>query len=445
LPKKHLSLVKNTAYTFLTQIPVQFLGIVSGIFITRILGPEGKGVYAIYHANALLLVTFFSFSLASSLAYFVSSKKITLDKMTGIGLIAIGLGSLLTILTIVILVFLNSDIFFFPDDYQNTLYYLWMGLFAVTSIANSTLTGFFQGMKKFKSMNRIALSCSILNLVCFAGLYYIHTRHDYQAEPLSVLYLLFAVTFFNLFLYLFAFRKIVVKPVFRFNLKKDIYPLVKFTIYSHVSIFINFFNYRLSLWVLAYYLDEYSIGIYSLSANIVAMFTMISMPISSVIMPYMAEEKDEIRHKIFTRYSRLNLTAISFLMVIAFFISDIIIPWVYGAEFYASALPFKILLPGVLLACQTKLFATFIISYGKQQYNLIATAIGFVASLPLNILLISAYGVVGAALSTSATFLSVFITVALFAHIKLGLPLVNYFLLSLRDIKQIYSERKRIL
>jgi len=440
-----LSLVRNTAYTFLTQFPVQFLGIVSGIFITRILGPEGKGVYAIYHANALLLVTFFSFSLASSIAYFISSKKISLDKMTGIGLIAIGIGSLLTIATIFILVFFNSNIFFFPEDYQNTLYYLWMALFAVTSIANSTLTGFFQGLKKFRTMNRIALSCSILNLIFFAGLYFIHTRHDYQVEPLSVLFLLFAVTFLNLILYIYPFMKIIEKPVFRLNMKTDIYPLLKFTTYSHLSIFINFFNYRLSLWVLAYYLDEYSIGIYSLSANIVAMFTMISMPIASVIMPYMAEEKDEIKHKIFKRYSRLNLTAISFLMIIAFFICDFIIPWVYGAEFYASALPFKILLPGVLLACQTKLFATYIISYGKQQYNLIATIIGFLASLPLNIFLISAYGVVGAALSTSATFFSVFITVALFAHIKLRLPFVNYFLLSLRDIKQIYSERKRIL
>jgi O-antigen/teichoic acid export membrane protein len=440
-----LSLVRNTAYTFLTQFPVQFLGIVSGIFITRILGPEGKGVYAIYHANALLLVTFFSFSLASSIAYFISSKKISLDKMTGIGLIAIGIGSLLTIATIFILVFFNSNIFFFPEDYQNTLYYLWMALFAVTSIANSTLTGFFQGLKKFRTMNRIALSCSILNLIFFAGLYFIHIRHDYQVEPLSVLFLLFAVTFLNLILYIYPFMKIIEKPVFRLNMKTDIYPLLKFTTYSHLSIFINFFNYRLSLWVLAYYLDEYSIGIYSLSANIVAMFTMISMPIASVIMPYMAEEKDEIKHKIFKRYSRLNLTAISFLMIIAFFICDFIIPWVYGAEFYASALPFKILLPGVLLACQTKLFATYIISYGKQQYNLIATIIGFLASLPLNIFLISAYGVVGAALSTSATFFSVFITVALFAHIKLRLPFVNYFLLSLRDIKQIYSERKRIL
>ena len=53
-------LSKSIQYTIFTQIPTQIFGIIAGIFITRLLGPEGRGVYAIFYADVALFSTLLS-------------------------------------------------------------------------------------------------------------------------------------------------------------------------------------------------------------------------------------------------------------------------------------------------------------------------------------------------------------------------------------------------
>lgn len=78
------SLSKNILQTLFVQIPNIFLGLIAGIFITRLLGPEGKGIYAIFHANIEVLILIFSFGLNMGLVYFIANKKIAIRKILGI-------------------------------------------------------------------------------------------------------------------------------------------------------------------------------------------------------------------------------------------------------------------------------------------------------------------------------------------------------------------------
>lgn len=440
-----MSLAKNTFYSFFTQLPVQFFGIISGILLTRMLGVEGKGVFAIYNANAQLLITFFSFSLSSSIAFFISSKKISFEKMFGFGLLTFILGSILAILTVILIHIFSHNSLFFPTEYHNVLYSLWLITMTIVSIGISIITGFYVGLKRFKDINRIAIVNSIVNLLCFSFVFFLYKYQLVDASPLLLLYALFFITLFNFIQFLYNFIKFYKKPEIKTISFSEIKSIFNFTILSHLSIFVNFFNYRISLWVLAYYLDEFSIGIYSLAANVAAIFSVISTPIANVMMPYLAEESKSIRDSIFIRYSRLNFSVLLFVMLIAFLISDFLIPLVYGADFAESSLLFKVLLPGVLFSCQTKLFASYITSHGKQQYNLIATIIGFTVSLILNIYLISVYNVIGASIATMCTYIAIYIVVSLYSHLRLGLPFTNYFFITLPDIKRIYAERRKFL
>jgi O-antigen/teichoic acid export membrane protein len=90
-----MSVSKNAKYSILTQIPTQIFGIISGIFITRILGAEGRGLYAIYYADISLFTTLLDFSIITALIYFTASKKITESKI-------IGIASVFSILTVLL-------------------------------------------------------------------------------------------------------------------------------------------------------------------------------------------------------------------------------------------------------------------------------------------------------------------------------------------------------
>jgi hypothetical protein len=55
---KKQNITRDIPETIFVQLPSLILGIITGVFITRLLGPEGKGVYAILYANSELLVLF---------------------------------------------------------------------------------------------------------------------------------------------------------------------------------------------------------------------------------------------------------------------------------------------------------------------------------------------------------------------------------------------------
>lgn len=77
---------RNLINSVLTQIPVFILGIISGVFSTRILGEEVKGVFSLFQANYLLFLLIFSFGIQTGIVYFISSKKYTEQVVAGISL-----------------------------------------------------------------------------------------------------------------------------------------------------------------------------------------------------------------------------------------------------------------------------------------------------------------------------------------------------------------------
>ena len=118
------SISKSAIYTILTQIPAQIFGVIAGVFITRILGPEGRGVYALFFADISLLSTILGFSVGTAITFYIANKKIAREKTIGISL----LFSLVTILLsfIVLLIWLNLPIaqVFIPEEHINVSFIL---------------------------------------------------------------------------------------------------------------------------------------------------------------------------------------------------------------------------------------------------------------------------------------------------------------------------------
>ena len=75
-----MALKRNIIATFFTQVPVIALKFLAGIIVTRLIGAEGKGIYAIFIANIELLALFFSISANTGSTYFISTKEISEKK-----------------------------------------------------------------------------------------------------------------------------------------------------------------------------------------------------------------------------------------------------------------------------------------------------------------------------------------------------------------------------
>lgn len=445
-PKWYNNISKTIILTFLSQISIQVLGVVSGIFIARFIGPEGKGIFAIYQANAQMFVTFFSLSLGSALTYFVPSKIIKIEKLLGISLLVIIIGSLLSTLIIFTFYYSSYKLYLFPSKYNSILYILWMFVFSTLSITNFLAVGFFQGMKLFNKLNKILIINSIINVVLFLLLFLLSRQGVIGKNVLYLLYCLLAITLFNTFQFLFSYLKTVkVKPDFSISYKRDLQPILKYVFYTHLSIFVSFINYRLSLWILNYYLNAVAIGLFSLASNIAVLFSFISQTIGNVLMPYLSGEAEEKKRIMFYRYSRINSTILIILAGISFFACIPLIPLLYGREFSDAVILFQVFLPGIFFMGFSRMFAVYIASKNEQKYNLFATVLGFLVNTLSTVLLIKYFGVIGASIAGSITSFVTCLAMMYFSHANLKLPFGNSFIMTISEINLNFKSLKNLV
>jgi O-antigen/teichoic acid export membrane protein len=124
-------------------------------------------------------------------------------------------------------------------------------------------------------------------------------------------------------------------------------------------------------------------------------------------------------------------------------LSPVLIPILYGEDFSGSVVPFEILICGIVFACQTKIFASFILSDNKVKINLMATIVGFILACVFNFTLIPIYGITGASIAQSISAIGVFLFVYIASLIftKIGRP--NLFILTSQDIQYARARFKR--
>lgn len=432
---------KNLISSVITQIPIFILGIVSGIFSTRILGEEAKGIFSLFQANYLLFYLVFSFGIQSGMVYFISSKKYSEELVAGIAISICLFSSALLFCFFILSSYLNFTDLYLPENYLHTSYIIALFLLFFFTFINSLLTSFFQARSMFKLINWVSVFNSILNALFFTLLYFhlkdstitAHEKFNYVLISTLVLLVINSV----LWIYLYI-TQISVVPIFGKEILTRLKEFINYSILIYIGMFVNFFNYRLDLWVVNHYLDEKQLSHYSLAANISQIILYLSVTIGSVLFPYLSNGSDENRLTTFIQISRFSFLFFLVLVFIAFISSFFIIPFMYGEEFVNTVIPFQILSIGILFSCITQIFSTLLVSFNKNIYNIIACSIGLVVTVYFDIYLIPKYDIIGASYATLISYLVIFILTYIFVLTKLTIKTKNLFLPTKKDIAQLY-------
>jgi len=436
---------KNLISSVLTQIPVFILGVVSGVFSTRILGEEAKGAFAIFQANTQLFTLVFSLGIQTGIVYFISSKKITENRVAGMSICIFSFASILLLIIIFLGSSYNFTEVFLVKEFTSNLYLIVLYLLFLMTFFISIISSFFQAHSKFRIINFISIVNSVINAALFLFLFiYFQSKNLTANERFDyVLYGTLASLFINSSLWLyFQIKELKITPDFKFKFKNQFIPFISYNMVIYLGTFINFFNYRLDLWIVNQYLDKKNLSYYSLATNINQIILYVSVTIGTVMLPNLAKKNTEERIKTFSQISRFSFTFFIVLTVFAFFLSNFIIPFMYGEEFRNSIISFKILIPGILISSSTQLFATLMVASKENSVNIIATSAGLIFTILLDLILIPKYGINGAAIATSISYLIIFsITFSLFLR-KLKFPLANYFIINKMDLNLIRETLK---
>lgn len=434
--KQSQNITKSTLWTIVSQIPAHLFGIIAGVFITRILGPEGRGVYSIYFTNTVFFATVFGFSITNSIIFFTANKKISTDRLKSIVMILLAATLALTGVTLLVWLNLKPDIkdLFLPDYNITWILIIYFITIVLLSQINVIFTAYFQGLRHFRIVNLVLILNGIYGCVVFFISYMLHTNGYYLFHFEDIVGLLVAILLLNTFHWLvYYFRHEKIRFKFQIDWKKDFQPFLKFTSLNHLSSILDFFNQKMIVWFIVFYLDNWKLGIFSLGMGLAQLLYLFSTPLNLILESFLSADKTENQGQLFSIFSRIQFTSILIICLVVSLVSPIIVPWVYGKDFSSSVIILNIIMLGVILSCQSRIITSYFLANNRLRHNVISSTIGIVITLIFTPILIEKYQLIGAACSQIVTFLSIFIYLLIAVRVKEKVD-TNLFFVTKSDI-----------
>ena len=104
--------VQNTTVTFATGILNLLIGVGTSVILARVLGPEGKGIYALATLLPSLIVTFGNLGIGPATVYYVARNEFNRKEILGNNVfLSLGMGAVGILAGLVVVFFFGETVF----------------------------------------------------------------------------------------------------------------------------------------------------------------------------------------------------------------------------------------------------------------------------------------------------------------------------------------------
>lgn len=420
------SVFHNSALTIVRQILSICFGLLAMMIIARVLGKEGQGQYTMVILLPTLLYTFFNSGLSTSTVFFIGKRKYSDLDIYSTNLLTSFLLSVFSIIVGLLLVFFFKEYFFENISSRLLLYSL---LILPIIFTQKNLPTIFQGKEEFKKFNIIVL-LNQLGLLFFSLIFVWLLQWGVIGAILS-----FAMSQLLMLLFTFYFLKqsygLLWPKKFSLAYLKDSFY---FGLKGHFSNVLTFFNYRLDMFLIAYFMDEASVGLYSIAVLLSERIWTISQSVSTVLFARISNLNDDLSKNKFTSLASRNTLFISFIGgLVLFLLSHWIIITLFGQEYSQSILPFLYLIPGVVIFSMGRILANDFIGRGYPEINTYIAMVVALSNFILNLWLIPLFGIKGAAIATTSSYILDVIMKSVVFSFKNKVPFSEFIFIKFSD------------
>ena len=408
-------------------------GVLVVILLTRILGPEGFGLYYTLLVIPLLVVGMTHMGIRGASIYMIGQKKYNENDIVSSVITILIFTSLLGVISSVVAYY-----YFFNPNFTILIISL-VVLIIPFRLSIIYIGGIFFGKDEIKKANRFEWAINLTNLVLAALLVW--------GLKLNLLGAVISVSLANVAVGIWAltiiFKQFNVKISFSSVIIKQLLTLG--VMYSF-TFFIVQLNYRIDILLLEKLSTINEVGIYSLGIHIAEQLWQIPMAISIVLFSRTANISD---HKLMTK-STLSLVRIStalvlFLSVLLIFTAPTIIPLIFGNDFIRSAEILNYILPGIVFLVIFRVLSGQLAGMGKPYLAAYAFAPALLVNIILNLLWIPEYGGKGAALASDISY-SIGTIIYIFIYSKqLKVGFLDIFKITKSDITTFANFKTKLL
>jgi len=388
--------------TFFAHIMSAFFAIINAAVVARVLGVEGKGILSLLLLVPNMLGLFLGCGIGVANIYYTGSKRwdvATLVRnsigmtilMSGVGIIGV-IGAMISGLLPIVL----------PNVPLLLVFVALIGF--PLNLLSSYLATILQGLQRIFTLNALSVMQSVITLVLNLVLVVGFNTGIIGALSASLL----AMTV-NLGIIVFLLRQAGARfrPAWNLAVMRS---TLSYGLRGYIGNVLQFFNYRLDLFIVNYFLGAAGTGIYSVSVALAELLWYLPNAVGFVIFPKAAASKPEMMNRFTPRVFGITL-ALTLLGGLGLaVIGRPFIGIVYSTDFLPAYVPLLVLLPGVILLGSAKVLTNEIAGRGYPHYNSINSGLALIVTIGLDLLLIPRYGVLGASMASSIAYTLIFFT-----------------------------------
>ena len=374
----------------------------------RMLGASGQGELALYTNFILLSSLLLGAGLPAGIVHFIAARKIEQKQVLSILLtvLLIGFALLLLILSILQSATLLST--FIPTLFHHNSVWFWlMLLHLLLVLLNIFLSSILQAEALFGKASYILISGSITLLLLYALRYFAIT--GIHIPPFN--WILLALISSQLIQLFFFLRQVYTTNPDYLHLEQiqigAIRPLIQFAFLAFMTNLIQFLSYKMDIWFVNYFHGKQLTGIYALGVSLAQMLWLLPSAIQSVLYAFISTHTDRqlmIQRTINTT-RQIAVYAIS-AGITGYLLSIYLVPILFGEEFRESVQCIGLLFIGVVPFCLSMAVSGYFAGTGRVRINLYSAILGFIVCMAADLLLIPSYGILGAAIASSISYIS---------------------------------------
>lgn len=392
-----IAIKKGVFSIFISKILIGGLGLLMVVLLSRYLGAKGRGEISFFLSSVALLQLFIDFGNNTSiinLSY--QHNKNALWKTALIWIFG----------TVII----SAIVLLFLPDFS---YKIWVPLAALLYSFINLNNLFLMGATQVNKRNLINVLLPLLLLILFYLLFHFHNNQfNYIYSLLIALSLTALVSYVFVKSYLndyqgFEFKSILLKQGFWVQMGQAI----------------QFFNYRISFFIISIVLGNQFLGVYNNAIVLAESIWILGHSLGQMLhIKILNSNNQQEILKLSNRFVKIN-----FLATLAMILGLILIPnsfwvWLFSEEFSKMSQLFPYLSFGILFFSISNILNHYFHAKNRFKLILIANAIALLVGLITLLFLIQKYEIIGASIAWSLSFLAALIvySVAYFKDLKLN-------------------------
>ena len=382
----------NVNLVFLSTVMAYGLAFLYVVVIARALGPEGRGVTALYQAAVNMAFAILSLGLPAAVIYYVARREQTVRQAMENGL------SITIAATALTAAFALAFVPMFGAELKAEQVPYWPAIIAVPAIIQGrVIDSVLRAQGRFLAMNAldILLPLSILSNLLAVEI----------AVGLTIERAVYAWSL-GFILPVVAGYAAIGAPGWPRRLAplSLLRPTVRFGVQAQLGNLIQLLNYRLDVYLILLFVNTAGVGLYAVGVSLSEGMWFIANSVSVVLLTSLTAGDEGNAARLTPVVCRNTLLVTGLASLAAAAAAPVVIPMLFGRDFDDAIVPFLCLLPGSIALSGTKILAAYVFSRGRPMINAQIAAATLAVSLLAALALLPLWGVTGAAIAASIAY-----------------------------------------